>query len=223
MHLWCRLLKQAQITLNLLRTEISNPKISAQVALEGGFGFNETPLVPPGTKVVIHKKLWQRKSWDPRGVEGWHLRPAMEHYRCYTLYVNKTRAERIADAVEFLPEHNKMPGIFDQEAATHVALYLIEDIENPSLTAPFESIGASKLQAIRNLTDIFKQTTYGREDRFSFLSVGNDILNKTTQENPHKETAQIRVEVKHSNPTKTTALSIMAAKWRRVVRRRGST
>ena len=71
--------------------------------------------------------------------------PAMEHYRCYTLYVNKTRAERIADAVEFLPEHNKMPGIFNQEAATHVALYLIEDIENPALTAPFEYIGASKL------------------------------------------------------------------------------
>ena len=67
------------------------------------------------------------------------------------------------------------------------------------------------------MTDIFKQTTYGREDRFSFLSVGNDILNKTTQEIPHKETAQMRVEVKHSNPTKTTALSIMAEKWRRVV------
>ena len=69
MHLWCRLLKQAQITLNLLRTKISNPKLSAQMAFEV-FYFNKTPLALPVTKFIINRKPGQRKSWDPHGVEG---------------------------------------------------------------------------------------------------------------------------------------------------------
>ena len=48
--------------------------------LEGNCDFNKTPLAPPGTKIIIHDKLGQRKYWDPRGVEGWYLGPYMEHY-----------------------------------------------------------------------------------------------------------------------------------------------
>ena len=45
-YLWCHLLKQEKSTLNLLRTARLNPKLSAQVALEGNFDFNKKPLVP---------------------------------------------------------------------------------------------------------------------------------------------------------------------------------
>ena len=38
-----------------------------------------------------------------------------------------------------------------------------------------------------------------------FLNVGNDVLNKTTQETPQNETAQTIVEIRHNNPHKTTA------------------
>ena len=58
-HLWCRFLKQDQLTLNLLRLEISNYKLSSKMALEGNFDFNKTPLAPPGTKFRIHEKLEQ--------------------------------------------------------------------------------------------------------------------------------------------------------------------
>ena len=57
--LCCRLLKQPQTALNLMRPETSNPKLAAQMELEGSFDFNNTPLVPPGTKVIVHKKLGQ--------------------------------------------------------------------------------------------------------------------------------------------------------------------
>ena len=60
--------------------------------------------------------------------------------------------------MEFLPEHNKIPGVPNQETATNAALGLIEAISKPAPTAPFESIGANKLQGISNLADIFKQT-----------------------------------------------------------------
>ena len=56
--------------MNLLRTEILNPKLSAQVALYGNVDFNKTPLAPPGTKEVIQEKPGKIKYWGPHGVEG---------------------------------------------------------------------------------------------------------------------------------------------------------
>jgi hypothetical protein len=56
LFLWDNLVKQANITLNLLRASCLNPKLSAYAQLHGSFDFNRTPLAPPGTKVVIHVK-----------------------------------------------------------------------------------------------------------------------------------------------------------------------
>jgi hypothetical protein len=72
--------------------------------LNGTFDYNRTSLAPPGTKILIHEKPNQRRSWDPHGVEGWYLGPATDHYRCYRVYVSKTRAERITDTVELFPQ-----------------------------------------------------------------------------------------------------------------------
>ena len=71
----------------------------------------------------------------------------------------KTRSKRITDTVLFLPDHNKMPGVSNQESSTNMALDLIEAIKNPAPTAPCASIWSRKLQVIINLADIFKQTT----------------------------------------------------------------
>ena len=105
MHLWDRLLAQATLTLTLsliLRPFRRNPRVTAYRTLEGTFDFNKTPMVPPGTKVIIHEKPLQRHSWDPHGrVEGWYLRLAMEHYRCYSVFTIPTQAERNLDTVEF--------------------------------------------------------------------------------------------------------------------------
>jgi hypothetical protein len=54
---WDRLLPQAELTLNLLRSCRFNPKLSAHAALNGFFNFNATPLVPPGTKVLLENQI----------------------------------------------------------------------------------------------------------------------------------------------------------------------
>jgi hypothetical protein len=46
-HLWDRLLPQAVITLNMLRTSRINPKISAATHLFGQYDFNRAPMAPP--------------------------------------------------------------------------------------------------------------------------------------------------------------------------------
>ena len=101
LHLWDWLLPQATITPNMLRASLRNPIISAYMVLEGLFDYNKTPLAPPGTKVVINEYPDKRASWEAHGVYDWYLGPALEHYRCYRVYVNNTCAEQNADTVEF--------------------------------------------------------------------------------------------------------------------------
>ena len=61
LHLWCHLLPQAIVTLNLLRPSRINPTLSAHTQLHGLFDFNATPFSPPVTKVIVHLKPTIRK------------------------------------------------------------------------------------------------------------------------------------------------------------------
>ena len=56
LHLWDRLLPQAEITLNLLRGSRVNPKLLAWAQIGGTFDFNRTPIAPPGTRVVVQHR-----------------------------------------------------------------------------------------------------------------------------------------------------------------------
>jgi hypothetical protein len=80
LRLWDKLLPQAETTLNLLRAARVQPNISAHEIMFGAYNYNKHPLMPPGTKVVVHKKPGQRASWDPHGKQGWYISPVMEHY-----------------------------------------------------------------------------------------------------------------------------------------------
>ena len=158
------------------------------MALEGDFYFNRTPLASPGNTAIINDKPIQQKYWDPYMVEVWCLGTAIEHLICHKVYFNKIQSKSISDTVKLPPEHNKIRGISNKEAATNTALYLIEAIYNLYPTAPFSPIWATKLQAIMRLEYIFKQKS-------------------TPREAPHKETTQTKMEVIHKNPPKTTTVS----------------
>ena len=137
MHLWDRLLPQATITLNLLRTSRLQPQLSAYAHLFRQFDYNSTPLAPPGTRVIIHNKPQQRATWAPHREEGWYIGPATEHYRCYRIYVPKTHSERIADTVQFFPTKVVMPQLSSADTANRAANELINALQNPQTAAPF--------------------------------------------------------------------------------------
>jgi hypothetical protein len=54
---WCFLTNQCNYTINMLQPCRQNPLLSAFKAMEGSFLFDATPIVPPGTEVLIHLKL----------------------------------------------------------------------------------------------------------------------------------------------------------------------
>ena len=51
---WDRLLKQSEMTLNLLRPARCYPKRSAYAYFEGQHDYNKVPLASPGTRVIIN-------------------------------------------------------------------------------------------------------------------------------------------------------------------------
>ena len=119
----------------------------AYTELEGKFDFNNTPLAPPGIKVIVHEKYQQGKTWGIYGVPGWYIRPNMGNYQCYTCYTcytPKTRGEWHADLVKLLPQHLIIPGLTAAEQATKDAKELLHVIKNSGPQTPFE-IGESQL------------------------------------------------------------------------------
>ena len=55
-YLLCRILKQAKITIDLLRTSVTKTILSASVKIFVPFDFNTTPTAPMGTKITAHEK-----------------------------------------------------------------------------------------------------------------------------------------------------------------------
>jgi hypothetical protein len=103
LHLWDKLLPQAKTTLNLLRGSRIIPKLSAYAQLHDPFDYNRTPMAPPGICVLVHVKLQDRTTWSPHGEDGWYTGPALESYRCFTVWIWASRATRICDRLTWLP------------------------------------------------------------------------------------------------------------------------
>jgi hypothetical protein len=107
--LWDKLLPQAELTLNLRRDSRLNPKLSAFAQLRGLFDFNRTTLAPPGIRVLVHVKPNKRTTWSPHGADGWYTGPALDSYRCYTVWVWETRATRLCDTLSWFLTKTTMP------------------------------------------------------------------------------------------------------------------
>ena len=100
---WDRLICQAVLTLNLLRSARINPNLSAYAYVFGQFDYNRTPLAPPGTKVVAHDTPDKRATWALNGETGWTVGPAPDHCRCIICFFPRTGSEQQCDTVTYFP------------------------------------------------------------------------------------------------------------------------
>jgi hypothetical protein len=121
----------------MLRTSRINPKLSAATHIFGQYDFNRAPMAPPGTIIIAHETQNQRRTWDPHGQDGWYLVPALEHYRCYTVYITKTRGDGIVETVECFPEKFTLPFPSPQDLATQAAEDLNRALLYPQPAGPF--------------------------------------------------------------------------------------
>jgi hypothetical protein len=156
MHLWDRLLPQAEITLNLLRTSRLHPQLSAAVHFHGLVDYNKTDFAPPGCKIIAHEKPGKRRTWAPRGQHGYSLGPAMHHYRCQNVYITTTASERIVDTLEYFPHNYQMPQLSSTERLLMAAKDMTDAFRNPHPDFPFAIVGDDTIAALADLATIFK-------------------------------------------------------------------
>jgi hypothetical protein len=161
LHLWDRLLPQATLTLNLLRTSRINPRLSAQAQIYGLFDFNKTPLAPPGIRVLVHEKPANRGTWSPHATPGWYIGPAMHHYRCFRIWITETSAERVADTLSWFPTKVLMPTASSTDSVIAAARDLIHALQNPS---PASALAPNHHAALQQLISIFTAITANTED-----------------------------------------------------------
>jgi hypothetical protein len=159
MHLWDRLLPQAVITLNMLRTSRINPKLSAATHIYGQYDFNRAPMAPPGIRIIAHETPNRRRAWAPHGQDGWYIGPALEHYRCYTVYITKTRGERVVETGDLIPETFTLPFPSAQYLATQAAAELTHALLHPQPAGPLCKVGDEQQVALKCLADIFEGAT----------------------------------------------------------------
>jgi hypothetical protein len=89
------------------------------------------------------------------GQDDWYIGPALEHYRCYTVYITKTRGNRIVETVEFFPEKIISPFPSSQDLATQAASDLTHTLLHPQPAGPFCKVGNEQTIALKILASIF--------------------------------------------------------------------
>jgi hypothetical protein len=156
MHLWDRLLPQAEIMLNLLRTSRLHPQLSATAHFHGLVDYNKTAFAPPGCEIIAHEKPATRRTWAPHGQHGYSLGPAMHHYRCQNVYITTTASKSIVDTLEYFPHNYPMPQLSSTGQLLRAAQDMTDAFQNPHPDVPFASVGDDTVAALADLAAIFK-------------------------------------------------------------------
>jgi hypothetical protein len=133
------------MTLNMMHPCCLNPLLSVHKAMEGSFLFNATPLAPLGTKVLVHLKPTQCKSWGYHAAKAWYLSHAKNHYRCIQVIMRDTGGEPITDTFRF--QHHALP--VPHITATNCILQATERLADA--IAGVQEAPPNKLAAITSL------------------------------------------------------------------------
>jgi hypothetical protein len=156
LHLWDRLLPQAEITLNLLQTSRLHPHLSASAHFHGLVDYNKTAFAPPGCKIIAHEKPGKQRTWAPHGQHGYSLGPTMHHYRCQNVCISSKTSERIMDTLKFFPHNYQLPQLSSTERLIMAAKDITDALQNPHPEVPFTRVGDGTISALAELAAILK-------------------------------------------------------------------
>jgi hypothetical protein len=112
-------------------------------------------MAPPGTRIIAHETPGRRITWAPHGQDGWYIGPALEHYRCYMVYITKTRSNRIVEKVDFFPQKFILPFPSSHDLATQAAADLTHALLHPQPAGQFCQVGDEQTIALKQLASIF--------------------------------------------------------------------
>ena len=145
--------------MNMLRPSRLVPNVSAHAHLHGQHDYNAHPLAPLGCAVEMHVVPDVRETFAPHSVSGYHLGTSLEHYRCYKIWIKKTRSERIGNTVFFKHKYLTMPTITNADALLIAAKDMSTALEG-GVTKSLETV-----DAVKKLMEIFKRKAQDEKRR----------------------------------------------------------
>ena len=111
-------------------------------------------MAPPGTFVLSHEKPAKRGTWSPHAAEAWHIGPAQESYRCYKVWVIKTRGTCIMDTVQWFPHHVKMPTHSTTDLVLQAASDLAHAMANPDVNSPLHPLTDNEVHTLEKIQQV---------------------------------------------------------------------
>jgi hypothetical protein len=106
------------------------------------------PFAPIGCTVMAHVKPKNRRTWDTHAETGFNIGTAMEHHRCFHVYIVKTRATRVSDRVFFKHQYITNPQITPETLVIKAAAKLTNVLKG---TVSRDGEMAEALQKVSNL------------------------------------------------------------------------
>ena len=100
--------------------------MSANEHVHGTHNFMKLPLEPLGCDVQAHKKSDKRITWDPHSCNGWNVGTSMDNHRCFTVWIKKTREERVTDTVFFKHKYLTNPKVTPEDKVMAAAQILTQ-------------------------------------------------------------------------------------------------
>ena len=174
MHLWCRLLAQAELQLNMQRQSNVTPKVSAYAHVHGPHNFMKKPFAPLGCPILTHDKPGNRGSWAEHASDGWHLGTSMEHHRCFNVWVKATRAERVTGTIFFKHKYLTDPIITPEDTVVAAAQQLTNALQGNV------SGSNEQLEALKGVAKLFEDIAANK----SQLAHENEITNNGIRTHP---------------------------------------
>ncbi|KAI2498398.1 hypothetical protein MHU86_16095 [Fragilaria crotonensis] len=108
----------------------------------------------PGIRVLVHVKPAERTTWSPHGADGWYTGPALESYRCYTVWLWDTRATRVCDTLSWFPTKVTMPLASSNDLILAGIHDILHALHHPSPASPLAPLTDSHHRALIELTSI---------------------------------------------------------------------
>ncbi len=149
LSLWCTLLEQTELTVNLLRQSNIMPKISVFAHVHGHHDYMKKPFMPIGRAVQVHVKPKNRWTWDTHTKAGFNLGTSMEHHQCFQIYVTNTRATRVSDTVFFKHQYITNPTVSTESLVVAAAQQLTSTLKGNILT------GNETAEALKKVGELF--------------------------------------------------------------------
>ena len=128
---WDMVLLHADLTLNLLRSARQNSSLYSYAVVFGKFDFAATSLAPPGTKVLVHLKSVQIKTFGVHGISGWYIGPSLDHYQCYACWITDTRRVHHVDTVYLFPQYIPFPKVTTDDYLYQSTEDIIDLLKSP--------------------------------------------------------------------------------------------